>query len=160
MDPATRAAMDEALDDEYKARATYRTVIDVFGPVGPFINIVESEGRHISALLSLYEKFGLTPPEDIWAGKVEAPASLAEACKAAVEGEIENAEMYERLLEVVDDSDVRQVLKRLQTASQDNHLPAFRRGLTREEGNGNGGRCGNGRRHRGGRREGRRNRQD
>ena len=138
MDSATRAALDEALDDEYKARATYRKVIETFGPIRPFINIVESEGRHISALYSLYETFGLTPPDDPWAGNVAAPSSLAEACRAAIEGEIENAEMYERLLPGVNDSDVMHVLKRLQAASRDNHLPAFRRCLAREE-NGGGG---------------------
>ena len=154
MDSATRAAMDEALDDEYKARATYRKVIEAFGQIRPFINIVESEGRHISALYSLYETFGLTPPDDPWAGNVPAPSSLAEACRAAVQGEIENAEMYERLLADVSDPEVIHVLERLQAASRDNHLPAFRRCLAREENGGGGpgpaaGR-GRGRRFRGG----------
>lgn len=150
MDPATQAAMDEALDDEYKARATYLEVIEAFGPVRPFVNIVESEGRHISALLSLYSKFGLTPPDDPWAGNVAAPSSLADACRAAVKGEIENAEMYERLLAGVDETAVRQVLQRLQAASRDNHLPAFRRCLAREESER--GESGRGRRYRGGKR--------
>ena len=160
--------MDEALDDEYKARATYRKVIETFGPIRPFVNIVESEGRHISALLSLYEKFELTPPDDPWAGKVDAPANLSDACRAAVDGEIENAEMYERLLADIDETAVRQVLQRLQAASRDNHLPAFRRCLTREEGgrgegaheqgDGDGGGNGRGRRHRGGKNGGGRGR--
>jgi len=50
------------IEDEYKARATYRRVIETFGSVQPFSNIVESEGRHISALLSLFERYDLTPP--------------------------------------------------------------------------------------------------
>jgi len=33
-------ALTEALQDEYKARATYRKVMDTFGPVKPFIKIV------------------------------------------------------------------------------------------------------------------------
>ena len=41
----------EAIDDEYKARATYRLVIREFGEIRPFINIVEAESRHIEALL-------------------------------------------------------------------------------------------------------------
>lgn len=40
----------EALDDEYKARATYRKVIEAFGPVRPFVNIVEAEDRHAEAI--------------------------------------------------------------------------------------------------------------
>lgn len=43
---ATVAAMAEALDDEYKAIATYESVLDAFGPVRPFANIVEAERRH------------------------------------------------------------------------------------------------------------------
>ncbi len=45
-------ALVEALQDEYKARATYRLVISKFGEIRPFINIIESEERHIQALLS------------------------------------------------------------------------------------------------------------
>lgn len=128
---ATIAALTEALDDEYKARATYQKVIDVFGPIRPFINIVEAEGRHASALLRQFERLGLQPPKDEWAGEIEAPTSIEAACEAAVAAEIENAAMYDRLLALVDDPVVRDVLLNLQDASQNRHLPAFRRRLTR-----------------------------
>lgn len=32
------AALTEALQDEYKACATYRAILEQFGPVRPFIN--------------------------------------------------------------------------------------------------------------------------
>jgi rubrerythrin len=128
---ATRAALMEAIEDEYKARATYRAVIAAFGPVRPFINIVESEDRHVIALTDLFRRRGLMPPEDTWMGRVAAPASIAQACRDAVAAEIENGAMYERLLEIVGDADVRRVLRNLRLASQENHLPAFRRCLTR-----------------------------
>ena len=35
-------ALNEALQDEYKARATYRAIIQRYGPVRPFVNIVEA----------------------------------------------------------------------------------------------------------------------
>jgi hypothetical protein len=127
MNQPTVAALAEALDDEYKSRATYRKVIAAFGPVQPFVNIEASEGRHIAALISLYERYGLEPPADEWEGRVEAPASVTAACEAAVRDEEENAAMYNRLLAVVDKPDVRAVLLRLQSASRDRHLPAFRR---------------------------------
>ena len=152
MNEKCRAGLDEALEDEYKARAVYAKIIETFGPVQPFVNIVESEGRHIAALCALYEKYGLPIPADKWRGKAAAPASIAEACRAAVEGEIENAAMYDRLIGDADLPDVRQVLQRLRAASRDNHLPAFRRCLQRESGRESGvGRTG-GRRHRHGRR--------
>jgi rubrerythrin len=128
----TIEALREALDDEYKARATYQSVIDKFGPVRPFVNIIDAEERHASALLRLFARFGVEPPKDRWAGRVPAPANLADACRAGVEAEIENAAMYERLLAQVSDAGARNVLKRLQKASQQRHLPAFRRCLDRD----------------------------
>ncbi len=38
-----KKALGEALDDEYKARATYRVVISKFGKIRPFVNILESD---------------------------------------------------------------------------------------------------------------------
>jgi len=131
MNEQTIAALTEALEDEYKARATYSKVIEVFGPIRPFINIVEAEDRHASALLRQFERFGLQPPKDEWAGCIEPPSSIATACEAAIADEIENAVMYDRLLEVVDDPSVRDVLLNLQDASQNRHLPAFQRCLER-----------------------------
>ena len=153
LDAATVAALEEALEDEHKARATYGAVIAAFGPVRPFVNIVESEGRHAAALEDLFARHGLVAPADRWAGRVDPPSSLAAACEAAVAAEVDNAAMYERLLAAVAAPDVRAVLERLRDASRQNHLPAFRRCLARERGGGAGGAGeGRGRRqgHRGG----------
>ncbi|MEQ8651464.1 MAG: DUF2202 domain-containing protein [Kiloniellales bacterium] len=136
-DCATIAALKEALEDEYKARATYRKVIERFGPVRPFINIVEAEDRHAKALLRLLERRGSPPSPDRWPERVSAPGSLREACAAAIEAEIENAAMYDRLLRAIDDPEALGVMRRLQYASQHHHLPAFRRCLE-NKGGGNG----------------------
>ena len=127
------AVLHEALQDEYKAQATYRKVIDKFGPVRPFINIVEAEGHHAQALFRQFGRLGAAPPGNEWGDKVEAPDSLLAACKEAIAGEIENAAMYDRLLSQVDDPAVKNVLLNLQDASQNRHLPAFKRCLEREE---------------------------
>lgn len=129
----------EAINDECKARATYRLVISKFGEIRPFINIVEAEGRHIEALLPLFEKYGIAVPEDNWNSRIEPPASILEACRQGVEDEIENAEMYDRLLDSTKDySDVQSVLMNLQRASKENHLPAFQRCAERENSKGKG----------------------
>lgn len=60
-DAKTIEALREALDDAYKARATYRKVIEGFGPVRPFVNIVEAEDRHARALITLFSRFGVEP---------------------------------------------------------------------------------------------------
>jgi len=58
------SVLTEAINDEYKARATYRMIISKFGEIRPFINIVEAESRHIQALLPLFDKYGVPVPED------------------------------------------------------------------------------------------------
>ncbi|MGB5306819.1 MAG: DUF2202 domain-containing protein [Gammaproteobacteria bacterium] len=141
----------EAINDEYKARAMYSLVIRKFGEIRPFINIVEAEGRHIQALLPLFDKYGIPIPEDNWESRVKAPASVLEACQAGVQEEIDNADMYERLLESTKQyPDVQVVLKQLQKASRENHLSAFQRCVERV-GSGGGGR-GMGQQHRRGHR--------
>jgi len=122
-----------------KARATYRAVIQKFGDVRPFINIVDAESRHINALLPLFDKYGIAVPEDDWASRIETPQSILEACRVGVEAEIGNGEMYDRLLKLTSDyPDVQHVLMQLQRASIENHLPAFQRCVEREGSQGQG----------------------
>ncbi|MDO1558668.1 hypothetical protein Q0812_04400 [Brevundimonas sp. 2R-24] len=127
LDADSLAALNEALDDEYRARATYQAVIEAFGPVRPFINIVAAEDRHVQALLALFTRFGVYPPPDRWAGNVRAASGVAEACEEAVRAEVENDAMYDRLLRQVQHPDVAAVMRRLQQASRERHLPAFQR---------------------------------
>lgn len=133
---STLDALSQALDDEYRARATYAAVLERFGPVRPFVNIVRAEQRHINMLLAEYNRLGETPEPDAWVGEVEAPSSLLQACEEAVQGEIDNAALYDQLLLAVDDPQLRDVMLRLQAASQDNHLPAFERCVARQAGAG------------------------
>lgn len=143
----------EALDDEYKAYATYDQVIEDFSLLAPFSNIRDAEGRHIAALLRLFEKYNLPVPANTWPGQVDRYATLEEACRAGVEAEIANAAMYDRLMGKTQRPDILRVLKNLQAASQQRHLPAFRRCLARGTGLG---RTGLGRAGLGHRRRGRR----
>jgi rubrerythrin len=126
-------ALHAALDDEYHARATYRAVLDAFGDVRPFINIVESEERHIEALTRQCQEHGIEIPGDKWAGQVSAPDSLLEACKNAVKAEQDNAALYEKLIEAAQEHpNVQETFRRLREASQERHLPAFERAVGRE----------------------------
>ncbi len=53
--------------------------------------------------------------------------SVTDACAAGVAGEIENAAMYGQLIGATHRGDIIEVFENLRRASQDNHLPAFRR---------------------------------
>lgn len=124
-------ALYEALDDEYRSWATYDQVISDFGKVRPFINIRDAEARHIQALCSLLIAYEITVPENTWPGRVPRYKTLAEACEAGVAAEIENSQMYTRLLGSTDKTDILAVYRNLQQASQQRHLPAFQRCVER-----------------------------
>lgn len=140
-----KAALLEALDDEYHAWATYDQVVKDFGVVPPFDQIREAEARHIEALCVLFARYRLTIPPNPWLGKVERYSTLQAACKAGVAAEVANGAMYERLLTSTERPDILRVLRHLQQASQQRHLPAFERCADRS------GVAGRGRRWRGGR---------
>jgi len=120
-------ALDEALDDEYQAWTTYDQVIADFGEVAPFRHIREAEARHIDALHTLFDGYGLAVPENRWPGRVPRFASLTDACAAGVVAEVANAALYDRLLSATQRPDVLGVFRRLQAASQERHLRAFER---------------------------------
>jgi rubrerythrin len=115
-----------AVYDEFKAYETYAKIIEKFGLVQPFVNIKEAEAIHYTALIKLMEKYGIDIPINNWASKIEIPNTLIECCEMGVAGEINNIAMYNNLLEFTNENDVKDTLFRLQAASFNNHLPAFR----------------------------------
>jgi hypothetical protein len=121
-----------ALLDEYKSRATYAKILEKFGPVRPFVNIHEAEGRHVEALVHLFETYQIEVPVDHWPCRITVPATLKEACEQAVDAEQDNMTMYDRILAETSEPDVRRVLLNLQSASRNRHLPAFERCVDRD----------------------------
>lgn len=125
--PAEVGALHEALDDEYQAWTTYDQVLADFGAVRPFSNIRAAEARHIDALSALFARYGLPIPPNRWPGKVRRFADVRQACEAGAAAEIANGQLYERLLASTARPEILAVLRNLQSASQQRHLPAFRR---------------------------------
>lgn len=132
LDEPTQQAMIDAINDEYQARALYTAVINKFGIVRPFSNIVTAEDRHAMLWNDLFTRYGLPIPEDKFAGAVEAPETLEVACQMGVTAEIANVEMYDRFLTFVKEPDLRAAFTQLRYVSQENHLPAFQRCLDRQ----------------------------
>ena len=127
-DQAVLAAMEEAIQDEYKAELIYKKVLDNFGSVRPFSNIINAEVRHSEALARLFQARGLPVPQSKWSDEqIPGFSSLTEACQAGVTAEIENAEIYEKYFSLDLPSDVRMVFENNQRASLENHLRAFQR---------------------------------
>jgi len=120
-------ALSAAINDEYKARATYKRVIEELGDVKPFSNIINAENTHISQLESIYNKYNLEIPQDTWYDKIPTFTNINDACSAGVTAEIENANLYDELMKKVDNQDIIVVFISLRDASRNNHLPAFQR---------------------------------
>jgi len=131
---AEKIALNEAIQDEYKSRATYNKILDTFGQVLPFANIVNAESRHVEALAFLHERYGVAIPADTWAEKVPAYATLLEAGQAAVQAEIDNGALYDRMLAKVSNPEVTNVFNALQFATMEHHLPAFQRLVAAQSG--------------------------
>lgn len=131
LDANTKAMVLEALMDEYKSRAFYRLVLNTFGEIRPFSNIVNAEETHARALELLCGHFGIPLPKDDWEKRLEPPSSILEACQAGVQGEHDNIAMYDRFLRQTKVPEVLTLFQRLQTASRQHHLPAFERCVAR-----------------------------
>ncbi|WP_425290478.1 ferritin-like domain-containing protein [Bacillus mycoides] len=117
-----------ALQDEYLAQARYDNILENLGYIRTFVQIKEAELRHINALLSLFERYQVTVPDDESQSFVTTPESIKAAYAAGVQGEIDNISMYERFLSLNIPNDVRTIFSQLRNASL-NHLAAFKRGL-------------------------------
>ncbi len=120
-------------EGEYAAYATYAAIIDTYGAVNPFTNIMKSEAQHIVALTTILDAYGVPyPAENPYLGTIVVPESLATAAQAGVDAEIANVDLYERQLEAVADyPEILNVFINLQSASQNQHLPAFERAVAR-----------------------------
>lgn len=127
---AEKAALTEAIAEEYLARDTYQFVLSRLGAtVTPFSQIAVSEQQHVDALAALFRKYGQAVPGD--PGLTENPsfADRKAACQIGVDAEIHDIALYDRLLASGDikHADLVQVFKNLRAASVNNHLPAFDR---------------------------------
>ena len=115
---------------EYAAYATYKAIIDEFGAVQPYTNILGSEQKHIDFLVGYLEGAGVEIPENEWLGAIPAPADLMAAAQAGIDAEIDNVAMYDDLLtRPIADPALVDLLERLRGMSEDRHLPAFEAAL-------------------------------
>lgn len=120
-----------AIEDEYLAKAEYEKIMSQFDVTRPFSNIMKAETQHISALLPLFEKYGITVPDNTASEYLVIPETLAEIFSIGVEAEVANIAMYEKFLADPDlPEDVKLVFTALMKGSE-NHLKAFERGEDR-----------------------------
>ena len=100
-------ALREALEDEYRAEATYAAVIEKFGEIRPFINIIQAEQRHSDRAKAEMDRLGVEyEPVNPFIGTMTAPDTVLAACEAAVQAEVDNIALYDRLLPRIEDPQV------------------------------------------------------
>ena len=127
-EPILHQILRIAIYDEFGAYETYAKVIEKFGEVAPFTNIIIAEQRHFMALLNIMQKYGVAVPINDWADKIEIPSTLSECCELGVNAEIANIALYDHLISYASQySDITDLFFRLQAASYNNHLKAFER---------------------------------
>jgi hypothetical protein len=120
-------AMDRAIQDEYHAEQIYSRVLEDFGNVLPFANVVYAETRHSESIARIYLNHEIAAPESLWnRDNVPRFRSVPEACAAAAVEEQKNISMYDELLRLELPDDVERVMTTNREASLSSHLPAFR----------------------------------
>ena len=114
-----------AIQDEFLAKAEYEAIINEFGEVKPFINIVRAEQTHIDLLLPLFEAYGIAVPVNTASDNVVIPESITSALATGVDAEEANIAMYQAFLSQDNlPDDVRAAFEYLLNASE-HHLQAF-----------------------------------
>jgi len=105
-----------SIEDEYLARAYYSLVIEKFGEILPFSNIIKSEELHIMAVKSLFPTYKLSIPSDKAEDYMKAPVNIKEALEVSEQIEIENIAMYERFLKENPPEDVKEIFTGLRNS--------------------------------------------
>lgn len=122
---AEKDALNQAILEEYGALNLYQSVIDQFGQVYPFSQIVLSEQKHVDALTRQAVKYGVTVPANPGLSTAPVFAALSDACAAGVDAEIADAALYDTLKPLTTHTDLLRVFNNLQRASLKGHLPSF-----------------------------------
>ena len=119
-----------AIQDEYLAHAEYKSIINKYGAVRPFANIIRAEETHINMLVPLFKKYGFELPDNNAEQHIILPMDLKNALEIGIQAEIDNIGMYKRFLNEPLPQDIQNAFQRLKSASE-NHLRAFKNALKR-----------------------------
>jgi len=122
-------ALRAAQRSVFKTCATYRMILQVFGPVPPFREMLLVEQRHRTVLTGMLRKLGAAAPIDDWETRAAIPVTLIDAGEDALETAMAHAALYERLYEQMRDPAARRIFRRMRNISRDIHQPALRRCL-------------------------------
>lgn len=119
-----KATLDILLMDEFKARAEYEAIVDEFGLVSPYTQLIQAETKHIQSLERIYDAFGFAIPADTGKDYVVLPTSLDASYQIGITAETNNIALYKTYLLTDLPASIERVFANLQRASE-NHLATF-----------------------------------
>jgi hypothetical protein len=119
-----------AIQDEYLAKSEYQYVLDTFGDVSPFKDIMMAEVQHIKDVKILLEKYKFPVPEDLSNAHLIKVEDSNQTFEIGVNAEQDNITMYQDFLTKDLPEDVSTTFEFLMKASEQ-HLLAFEKELTR-----------------------------
>jgi rubrerythrin len=121
-----KSALVEAYQDELNAYMRYESIIQQFGDIRPFSNLVGAEERHMNLLEQIFKLHGWSPLK-IYHPVAQFYSSVLSACDASLEAEESNVAMYDRLVKDISDEEAIAVFLHLRQASAERHIPALQR---------------------------------
>lgn len=128
--PSLEEALQQAFDAEVTAFETYNAVVEKFGAVFPFVSIIEAQQTHQNALVAVAAEHNIALVRNTPLS-ISLPKTVQECCELGVAGEIKTIQLCDGLLlHVKEYADVQDLFYRLQAASYNNHLPAFRNAVS------------------------------
>jgi len=119
-----KTTLDVLLADEFKARAEYQAIVDAFGLVSPYTQLIQAETRHIESLERIYTAFGFAIPTDNGKDFVVLPASIEASYQVGISAETANIALYKNVLATTLPSSLQHIFTNLEKASE-NHLATF-----------------------------------
>lgn len=112
----TSSLLTDALTSEREAIALYTAIIDEYGSVQPFTNLLEAALNHERAIERLFDYYGLlVPPETTVTA--EAPDTLELALNGALTLERAQEDLYANFLSLTDDSHTEAVVTQILKSS-------------------------------------------
>lgn len=121
-----KEALNQAILEEYMAKAIYEKVVTTFGSISPFTWIIRDEQCHINRVANLLTKYGLPIPKDTWSGNINSEfESKQQACEVGAQAEFNNAAFYDTMISQISHDDIISSFGMLRDVSRYKHLLAF-----------------------------------
>ena len=131
LDAFTRDALQRAYEDTHASHAFYSAVVARHGKIAPFVGVLEGEARQEKALQALAKANEVSVSAAAGPKQPEVPATVKDACSAAVDLEKHSVALYDEVTANVKNSAIRDNFEHYRETAAAHQLPAFERCVAR-----------------------------